>query len=122
MKNKINKILKSKTPVIIIGTLVIAYLIFNTFRGEYYLSKYREYTIGKAIYTQDRGNSLFLRYIFYVKGEEYWGEEYLGDECGSCKVGRYFQVKYSYKKPGFSELYFTKEVFDTVTIKAAGFK
>ena len=120
MKKKINKILDSKTPVIIFGSLVFVYFIYSAVMREYSLSEHK-FTIAKATGTQQRGNSLWLEYIFYVNGDQHWGEEYLGDECGQCKVGKYFRLKYSYKEPGYSELYFDEEITDVSKINAAGF-
>lgn len=121
-KNKINKILDSKTPVIIIESLVFAFIIYSAVIREYNLNKFEKFTIGKATGTSNSGSRLYLDYVYYIDANRYNSSQYLGDECGNCKIGKYFRVKYSYKKPGFSELYFNREVTDTTAIKTAGFK
>jgi hypothetical protein len=121
MKNKIKKFLDSKTPTIVVGILVFSFFFYKNIDSHCQLKKYPTYGVGKAITVSKSGISPYLKYIYIVDNKIYESAEKLNYECGKCKIGKYFRIKYSSKNPDYSELYFNQEVTDTIKIKEAGF-
>lgn len=121
MKMGNKEILKSKKPVAIIGGLLILFFIYNSIYSFYHLKYYEKISVAKAIRVNRSGSAEYIDYVYYISGKKYEDSQYLRNECGKCKIGKYFKIKYSYKNPKINNLLINQEVNDLTKIHEAEF-
>jgi hypothetical protein len=108
--------------VIVICMIVILHSIPTSYKQSNYLSNNYAFTIGKTLkYEFADGFKDCIEYKYYVRNFKYIGCITIDPEISSS-LNKFYKVKYSKIKPDISEIYFSKEITDSVEIIKAGFK
>ncbi|MBE9575489.1 hypothetical protein [Flavobacterium proteolyticum] len=114
--------MKTKYFNYIAFALVVIWIMYNLYEGNNYdneIEKNGITTVGKVTKFKGAGRRAYLRYQYYVNNNLF-GSDAPRDEKGE-KIGQFFKVIYSNKKPEVCRIYLDEKITDTTLILKAGF-